>query len=470
VAVVGAGPAGLATAAVLAAAGRRVVLLERAAEAGGVCRPIRRDGLCFEIVPAVVASAAPGDPVRTLCRRLRVEPPLCRPACRAQLALPGHRLTLHAEPEGWLEELRREAPGEESGWQALTRDLDSLRETRGQAAVELPGLPPEGWGDRVRLWRILTFGDPALRAAVDEPFPAAIARHAVGPLGQRILEALLWHALLRRPDECSTLEAAVGLAPFTGRAPEGVRVASLLDALLRRLREDGGCLRLQTEVAQLLVERGRVNGVTTVDGETIRARQVVAALSPPGLGALLPRQGGWRRRPAANGDWRATHRAQALLVGLPDAYVSSELADHCLVATAAGRAATEGRLASLRLVRPPAGGDACAVSVTRCVPASEEVSDAVLAAALEEVIPGGHDVARHREWLGPAEIAAQWGRPGGGVRFSPEGEAWLGRRGMPLRPGWRGLWAVGEWVFPGRQVSSVLEGALRLADRLLEEL
>ena len=60
VAVVGAGIGGLAVAALLARTGRSVVLLERAAEVGGACQPIVRDGYRFDAGATFFAGAGPG--------------------------------------------------------------------------------------------------------------------------------------------------------------------------------------------------------------------------------------------------------------------------------------------------------------------------------------------------------------------------------------------------------------------------
>jgi phytoene dehydrogenase-like protein len=321
------------------------------------------------------------------------------------------------------------------------------------------------------VWRTLTFGNHGVRAFLAEPFAAALLRHGVGPVSRRVLEALLWQLLLRDARECSLLEAGVALAPLArGAVALTGGVEGLAEALRARFGADGGCLRLGTEISRLLVERGRVSGVVTKGGETIRAGRVVAAVSPLGLESLLPVPGRWRKRPT-RGSSEPTHVAQMLLVTVAEAYLPSELGEHCLVVPDAARAATEDNMALLHVGRPAPGDDLRAVTVSRFVrtPAERPFEPALLT-VLDEVIPGAWEVARHREPLSPAEMGAHWGRPQAAVRYGPEAREWLGQRGMPPRPGWPGLWAVGEWIFPGRQVPAVVAGAMRVADRLVEEL
>jgi phytoene dehydrogenase-like protein len=56
--------------------------------------------------------------------------------------------------------------------------------------------------------------------------------------------------------------------------------ARLADALAAAVREAGGTIRVSCEPKRILVERGRVTGVETQDGEVLRARLVVSGLNP----------------------------------------------------------------------------------------------------------------------------------------------------------------------------------------------
>src|SRR3990172_6689889 len=207
---------GLGTASLLARTGRSVILLDRSWGRGGVCQPLVHDGYRFEVGPTLLTGFGPDGPLRLLCQRRGLNLPVktCDPAM--QVALPHHRLSFWAEPEAWWREIRREFPGDEAGWRALWAELTDLVQARERALQELPGLPPEGWGERLRVWRVLTLGTlspgPAqsgagLKRALATPFHATLNRHRLGESSRRALEAALWFLTLRDASECSPLEA-----------------------------------------------------------------------------------------------------------------------------------------------------------------------------------------------------------------------------------------------------------------------
>ncbi len=486
VVVVGGGIGGLAVAGLVAQAGRAVLLLEASAEVGGACLGMTHGGHRYDLGVGLITGAGPGGALSALAERLQMSLPIvaCDPAL--QIALPRHRVDLMHSVEGWWPEIHREFPDDEEGWHELVSDLASLAGDRDELARRLPPLPPDGWLDRFRCWRSLTLHRvtgitrPAtrrLRSAAATRFRETLAEYGLGAASRQVMEACLWYLLLRGADECSTLEAAVAVQ----RLREGVAVAphgaaALADLLAQRTRERGGEIRLGTPVARCVAERGRIAGVTTTTGETIRARWVVADV-PPGVltrGLWPTAHGVFRRRRAAPGPWQPSCVAQVLAVAIPAAYLPSELGPHCLVVGDAGRPARDENLVFVRrMLDGPAdeGSDGLArLCVGRFVPPATTGDDGAAAAALLEaldrLIPGVEGIAVHR-WLAPATVLEElWGRPMAAVRYAMDSRAWLGRRGFPHGLGWPGLLAVGEWTYPGRLISDVVEGAMRVADHI----
>lgn len=467
VAVIGGGIGGLATACLLAKAGAAVVLFERAADLGGVCRPVVADGLRFDVGPTLLPADADG-PLGRLCARLAVAAPAPCADPLVQVALPGHRFSFAAERGSWPAEVSRELPGEGEAWQAVWGELADRAAAAETLVRMLPELPPERLTDRLRAWFRLALTPRRVRAALEAPFRATLERQGVGPKAQRVLEALLWYALARDPGECSVVAAARGLAAFGGPV-SAFTGATLVQALRRRLEADAGQLRLGAEVARLLLEAGRVTGVETADGEAVRARQVIAATDPVGVQALLP--AGRRPRGLGEAAWAPSHVAELLLVAVPEPYVPAELGSHCLIVPDAGRPARGENVVLLRVSPLPPRDELRVMSVLRFVPVGRAgaVPDA-LPAALDQIVPGARDVAAYWRGLLPAELARVWGRPGPAVRYTHESREWLGRRGVPARPGLPGFWVIGDWTFPGRRLPDVAEAALRLADRVLDTL
>ena len=81
----------------------------------------------------------------------------------------------------------------------------------------------------------------------------------------------------------------VGLLHRFGSARPIGGMQALPNALAARLQAGGGTILTGTPVSEILVEKGRAEGVRLADGQVIRARAVVAACDPKtALGRLLP--------------------------------------------------------------------------------------------------------------------------------------------------------------------------------------
>jgi phytoene dehydrogenase-like protein len=480
---------GLATAGLLARAGRSVILLDRASRAGGVCRPLEHQGYRFDVGVTFLCGLGPGGPLTRLCERLEVSLPLkgCDPAI--QVALPHHRFGLWATSAAWWREVRREFSGDEAGWRALWAELEGLGEERDRALQELPPQPPAGWMDRLHDRPVLDRGrfasvsaraGPLLKRALVTPFRVTLARHGLGQASQRVLEALLWYLVVRDTAECSTLEAAgafqqvrQGIATIPGGA------MALVEALLGQFHRDGGHLRLETDVGRCLAKRGSVIGVVTREGEEIRARWVVADVPPPVLtGRLLPGTRGWfRRRPAVPGIWEPTRVVQMMVLVVPESMLPSELAGHCLVVRDPHRPAWDENLVCVRSAPAWDAGQAPAglrcLTVTRFVSPRPDEEDgsagADLLEALDQVVPGVAEATVYREMLPRSTLGDLWCRPAAAVRYAVERPDWPGGHGLPHRVGWPGLLVVGEHSLPGRLMSDVVEGAMQVVDLITQQ-
>lgn len=424
----------------------------------------------------------------TLCKRLGITIPVkeCDPTF--QVALPRHRISLRADPDAWWREVRREFREDEAGWRELFSQFDGIVAERDRALRELGPWPPEGWPDRLRVWRIRALGTRprgqgnvrgVLKEALRTPFRVSMARQGLGHESQRVLEAGLWYLLLQDADECSTLEAAVALQVRRGVVTLPGGVPAFVDALVERFQQDGGALCLDTAVARLLSERGRITGLVTSGGETIRARWVVVNVPPEVCaGSFLPPTRRWlRRRPAVDGTWRPALVAQAMVLAIPEALLPSELSAHCFVVRDPGRPAREENLVFVRAARAwdagqPPGGVRCLTAGRFVSPRpgiDDEVVERELLEALDQIIPGVASAMVFHRVLPPAFLEELWGRPSAAVRYTVDAPTWLGQRGLPHRLGRPGLLAVGEWTSPGRLIPQVVEGAMRVADLIGRE-
>jgi hypothetical protein len=110
--VLGAGLGGLATAALLARQGKRVVVFAPGNEVGGAFVPARSEGYQFTLGPTLSFGNEHSGALQKLYADLGISHgDIVRPASY-QVALPDRRLTVYPEKSESLEELRREYPHE----------------------------------------------------------------------------------------------------------------------------------------------------------------------------------------------------------------------------------------------------------------------------------------------------------------------------------------------------------------------
>jgi hypothetical protein len=111
-AFIGAGISGLYAAALLAKAGKKVIVVDPGEGAGGAAAERVIDRFRFSAGPDIGYGFEPGSPAQVFCTGLGLSPDQFPVAPRFQVALPDRRITVSTNVQETLAELRREFPRE----------------------------------------------------------------------------------------------------------------------------------------------------------------------------------------------------------------------------------------------------------------------------------------------------------------------------------------------------------------------
>ena len=270
--VIGAGLGGLMTAARLAAAGRRILVLEAKLLPGGTSFIFRRGGYAFPMGP--LSFGFPGR-VREFLRRAGIaEGPVFRRS-GFELRTPELGVMMSQPLDALRADLDRAFPEERDGLLAFFRRLESAIAVSKDMDLWHPDYSPSVPRPRA-----------ADRAPREDAHRVAEVRRLSRLPAVRVLDALIRSLPLRnflgslgteRP-EMSMLNLA---SMWNVMAVEGIwspvgGVHTVAEALVRRLKEFGVEVRFAAPVRSILVRDGRAAGVVTGPGEALDSDWVVS--------------------------------------------------------------------------------------------------------------------------------------------------------------------------------------------------
>jgi phytoene dehydrogenase-like protein len=285
--VVGSGIGGLAAAAALARQGKRVLVLERHTQLGGLTQTFERAGYRFNVGVHYIGGAGTVDgrdgPAKKVFDALTPTgiPMASMGAVYDRVHFPGFRFDFEHPAERLVAALKARFPAEAAG---IDRYFDSLRAARKAleavfAAHAMPQIVARGlmwWkDDDVQRWVGRT-----LREVIDE---------CVGDPKLAALLAAQWGDHGGRPSQASfALHAVVMSSYFDGAWYPAGGSAVFAHNFGAAIRARGGDLRTGATVASIRVDDGRVQGVTLASGERIDARCVVSDAGVRNTLRLLP--------------------------------------------------------------------------------------------------------------------------------------------------------------------------------------
>ncbi|MHC5209236.1 MAG: phytoene desaturase family protein [Planctomycetota bacterium] len=249
--VVGAGIGGLVAAALLARAGRDVLVVDRHSVAGGNATVFRRRDYVFDVGLHYIGGCHAGGVIPTVLEAAGVEPVPFEeldPDGYDTLVLPGLTLRVPRGIERWRDRLCQAFPAERRGVDRYVRLLRQMQDC--MDVWHRPG---------ALLWQ--TLRTPLVARWSRSTFAAFLDGCTRDPLLRAALAAQhVGYAL--PPGRASTLVAAgIALHYLEGAYYPLGGGQVLSDALVASIGRHGGRIRLRTTARRIVVERGRVHGV-----------------------------------------------------------------------------------------------------------------------------------------------------------------------------------------------------------------
>ena len=269
VVVIGSGFGGLAAAIRLLVKGYRVTVLERLDRPGGRARVFRQDGYTFDAGPTIVTAPFLLDELWALAGRRfadDVELVPMNPYYRIRFS-DGSYFDYFGDEDRMRAEVARLSPEDLPGFERFMQEAEHCYV---KGYEELGTVPFETVGEL--LASIPSMIDMRAWQSIFQMARRHFRSH-------KLQQVFSFHPLLIGGNPL-TVTCVYSLIPALERR-YGVHSAmggtgAIIQAMVRLMEHLGGELRLNAEVAQILVDRRRVKGVELANGQTVQADLVVS--------------------------------------------------------------------------------------------------------------------------------------------------------------------------------------------------
>ena len=271
--VIGAGLGGLAAAMRLGAKGYRVTLLDRLDRVGGRGSSISQDSHRFDLGPTIITVPQVYEKLWAACGRdFHADVDLRPLDPYYTIRWPdGSQLDVSGDTEAMAERIARLSPGDVAGYRRFLRDSEARYKLGFEQLVNRP---------MHRAWETIRVLPQFARLRADQSIHALASRRVKD---ERLRMALSFHPLFigGDPTNVTSIYALVGfLEKQFGVHYAMGGVQAMADAMARVIREQGGEIRLGTDVDRIEIEGGAARGVTLATGQTLAAPLVVSNADP----------------------------------------------------------------------------------------------------------------------------------------------------------------------------------------------
>ncbi len=267
--VIGAGLGGLASAMRLGAKGYRVTVFDRLDRAGGRGSSISRGGYRFDLGPTIITVPQVYEALWAACGRVFSQDVTLRPLDPFyEIRWPdGSVFAARQSTQAMEEEILRLSPADLKGYRQFLRD--SYR----RYVVGFEGMLTKPMH---RFWDTLKVMPTFAMLRADKSIHALVRTRV---RDERLRMALSFHPLFigGNPDKVTSMYALVSyLEKEFGVHYAMGGVQAISDAMVRVIEGQGGQLRMQTEVEEILTQGGAVEGVLLNGGEVVNAPLIIS--------------------------------------------------------------------------------------------------------------------------------------------------------------------------------------------------
>jgi C-3',4' desaturase CrtD len=280
--VVGGGIGGLTAAALLAARGVNVCLLERESRVGGCAATFEKFGYTFEAGAGLYAAWATGEIHERVFAELPVNAPEVQHVSPAYaVRLPdGIEIAVTENDEDFTSQLRAAFPECADAALHFYRELAPISEALQRTMQRTPDLRTASKLKRMGA----AAREPRTASRILSAMNETTAQHLSNTSARfrRFIDAQLQIFAQCPSDDCAYLYACVALMlPRRGMYAMRGGASALAETLAASIKQCGGTLRLNAPVLRLAYDtKGQARGVDLLSGETVEAtRAIVSNLS-----------------------------------------------------------------------------------------------------------------------------------------------------------------------------------------------